>query len=50
MPVFESQKFITGSRQMLLTLEDFFLYDRKNPDEVKPGRLAQVLDPVFAKK
>src|SRR5919205_2420553 len=33
------------SRQLLLSLRDFFLFDvNKNPDEVEPGRLAQVLE------
>lgn len=34
------------SRQMLLSLKDFFLFDAENLDEAKPGRLMQVLEPM----
>jgi hypothetical protein len=36
------------SRQMLLSLLDFYLMDNKNPEEAKGGRLALAIDPVIA--
>ena len=36
-----------NSRQMLLTMEDFFLTDKNKKDDVKPGRM-QIMDSIFS--
>jgi hypothetical protein len=38
------------SRQMLLSLADFYLPNNKNPEEAKEGRLALAIDPVVGKR
>jgi hypothetical protein len=36
------------SRQMLLSLADFYLQDSENPDEAREGRLSLAIDPVIS--
>lgn len=36
-------------RQILLSMEDFIMFDNRNPEKMKPGRLLKAIDPVIPK-